>query len=69
MEATMATRQPLAIDAPEHFALIPRIGRYFDLIEVGEAICSASRGASWLTFAGSTAATSPRSSGAERNSR
>jgi hypothetical protein len=42
----MATRQPLAIDAPEHFALIPRIGRYFDLIEVGEAICSASRGAS-----------------------
>ena len=31
----MATRQPLAIDAPEHFALIPRIGRYFDLIEVG----------------------------------
>ncbi|QOC91212.1 orotidine 5'-phosphate decarboxylase / HUMPS family protein [Micromonospora craniellae] len=34
----MAIRLQLAIDAPEHFALIPRVGRYFDIIEVGTPV-------------------------------
>ncbi len=28
----------LAIDAPEHFALIPRLARWFDIIEVGTPV-------------------------------
>lgn len=31
----MAPRLQLALDAPEHLALVPRLARYFDIIEVG----------------------------------
>ncbi|MEH0970291.1 orotidine 5'-phosphate decarboxylase / HUMPS family protein [Micromonospora sp. CPCC 205546] len=34
----MTVRLQLAIDAPEHLALIPRVGQYFDVIEVGTPV-------------------------------
>jgi 3-hexulose-6-phosphate synthase len=34
----VSTRLQLAVDAPEHFALVTKVGRYFDLIEVGTPV-------------------------------
>lgn len=34
----MKPQLQLAIDAPEHFSLLPIIGRYFDIIEIGTPV-------------------------------
>jgi len=34
----MAIQLQLAVDAPEHFVLIPRLAKYFDIIEVGTPV-------------------------------